>query len=61
MCYFLKKFFENSPASGGLRPRTPSEVEPLKCSRPEPKSWLRRWLVILEKLLLYRLYIGGGE
>ena len=44
-CNFLMKFFkifENSPASGGLRPRTPYLADPLKCP-PEPKSWRRRW------------------
>ena len=43
---FLKKFFEYfrkfSGVRGGLRPRTPNETGPLKCSSPEPKSWRRR-------------------
>ena len=36
-CNFLKNFFkifENSPASGGLRPLTPYQADPLKCPPP---------------------------
>ena len=67
-CNFLKKFFkffENSPASGGLRP---PQADPLRC-QPEPKSLRRRcnrspffrvWIASWHQLVFCRAEVTRG-
>ena len=62
---FFLQIFENFPASGALRPRTPSQDDPLKCPPPEPKSSRRRCilsniLVNSAKILKSRFEAGSG-